>query len=672
MNKILGNMEEILEHHVSGFHQYRFGPSASLTYVSRNFCRMLGCAKEEFQNRETDPCAGFVHPSDRQVYADFLDGLSRREQTLTTAYRVMGKDGTVKYIQDTATSNRLDDGTMVAYSTWSDITPIQTRTADLQFLNETIPCGFVRYTCDKNPRITYFNEQMLKMLRLEDLASSTEGGAGSYLEMYRENVFLMIPMEERGRFIRTLERAYQGETVAGEMTLLRSDGTRARVYGWITRHVGEDGREEFQSVCMDITEKHEREKRRESERYLKALSDIYDIIFEYDFSARTVKCLWGQKSATFRSLEQIPMKLEEATENWIRNTVIEVDRERVLQFFRELYRPDVREREGQPPQIRYRALSSDGSVKTYGGIFLKIDPSVSFFCCRNLVEEQETDQLRHENVSLKHMNENMQEFVVRFTDGIIAFEVDDDHVKPLYASDNVCQFFGYTKEEWRRIAQEKPTIKDFVSRSSVEYEAFMDLFRNGEAEFEYIDTKTRLPHRIKAVCSHMYFGSETQRYVMLYSADDNQRTKKEEPAGSPAVSIRTFGYFDVFVDGKPIAFRNEKSKELFALLVDRRGGYGSSEEAIGFLWEEESANSVTLARYRKVALRLKNILEEYGISDIVESVNGRRRIAVEKVRCDLFDYLSGREEHAQLFKGSYLTNYSWGETTLGELWQHAE
>ena len=33
----------------------------------------------------------------------------------------------------------------------------------------------------------------------------------------------------------------------------------------------------------------------------------------------------------------------------------------------------------------------------------------------------------------------------------------------------------------------------------------------------------------------------------------------------------------------------------------------------------------------------------------------------------LSTFLSGREENAQLFKGSYLTNYSWGETTLAEL-----
>lgn len=138
-------------------------------------------------------------------------------------------------------------------------------------------------------------------------------------------------------------------------------------------------------------------------------------------------------------------------------------------------------------------------------------------------------------------------------------------------------------------------------------------------------------------------------------------------AETRAVYIRTFGYFDVFVDDKPIAFRSQKSKELFALLVDRRGGYVSSEEAISFLWENEPISPVTLARYRKVALRLKNILAEYGIADAVEAVDGKRRIVTDRVRCDLYDYLSGREEFAGLFKGSYLTNYSWGEVTLGEL-----
>ena len=85
------------------------------------------------------------------------------------------------------------------------------------------------------------------------------------------------------------------------------------------------------------------------------------------------------------------------------------------------------------------------------------------------------------------------------------------------------------------------------------------------------------------------------------------------------------------------------------------------------MWEEETANPVTLARCRKVALRLKNTLEEYGVSDILESVSGKRRLMTDRVRCDLYDYLSGAPEHAQLFKGSYLSNYSWGEVTLSGL-----
>jgi len=83
--------------------------------------------------------------------------------------------------------------------------------------------------------------------------------------------------------------------------------------------------------------------------------------------------------------------------------------------------------------------------------------------------------------------------------------------------------------------------------------------------------------------------------------------------------------------------------------------------------EEEPVNTLTLSRYRKVALRLKSTLEEYGISDIVESVDGKRRIVMDRVDCDLYNYLSGKEEYSQLFQGNYLTNYSWGETTLGGL-----
>ncbi len=137
------------------------------------------------------------------------------------------------------------------------------------------------------------------------------------------------------------------------------------------------------------------------------------------------------------------------------------------------------------------------------------------------------------------------------------------------------------------------------------------------------------------------------------------------------VRIRTFGFFDIFIDGKALAFNHAKSKELLALLVDRQGGFVTSAEAVSYLWEDESADRLTLSRYRKVAMRLKDTLEQYGIGDIIENRNGSRRLVPERVSCDLYDYLAHRSE-SDSFKGYYMSNYSWAEPTLAQLLNEKE
>lgn len=661
MKDILNNMNDILSLGISGFHQYVLTDPVHIGYASKNLCDMLGITEDELLSETEDKYALMVHPADRETYSEFINNMKQKEQTLKAEYRLIKKSGEVIYVCDTVTVKKDSDGILSGYSVLTDITEIKKKNDNLQFLNETIPCGFLKYTCEKQPKVTYINRQMMEFLRFPE----AKEGELDYLELFKANIFLMIPMEERRRFSLYLNRVYSaGTPLAGEMTILRCDGTRAYMFGWVTKCVNEQGVEEFQSVCIDITERHQAKKANETRRYLKALTDVYDKIFEYDLGANTVKCLYSSNSPMFKWLENIPMQMEDATEKWISGTVVDEDRDRLRSFFKDfcqkkLYKPDAR-----PPRITYRAQSSSGDIKTYGGIFLKIDNSVSLYCCRSVQDDKEADYLRNENVSLK---ENMHELVMRFTDGVAAFEVNDGYVTPLYASDNVCEFFGFTKEEWLPLMKKSTPIKDFVARSDAAYEEIVELLKNGEAEFTYFDLKSETERRIKAICSHKSPSSSSPRYIMLYNVEDTGTEKGLSLPENRTVSIRTFGYFDVFVGDKAVAFRNKKSKELFALLVDRRGGFVSSEEAISFLWEDELVNSVTLARYRKVALRLKNILEEYGISDVMETVDGKRRIVTEKVRCDLYDYLSGKEEYAQLFKGNYLTNYSWGENTLAEL-----
>ena len=131
--------------------------------------------------------------------------------------------------------------------------------------------------------------------------------------------------------------------------------------------------------------------------------------------------------------------------------------------------------------------------------------------------------------------------------------------------------------------------------------------------------------------------------------------------------IRTFGYFDIFVDGMPVYFSNAKEKELLALLVDRKGGSLSSEEAITYLWLDEPYSEKVKGRYRKVAMCLKRTLERHGIGHILNNVNGVRSLDVSSVECDYFDYISGKAKDGDGFAGVYMANYSWAEETLALL-----
>ena len=662
MNNTLNNIEEILGHQICGFHQYVLTSPVHLNYVSVNLCEMLGIQQTELLDDRADLYAQMVHPADREKYSDFINKIIIKEQSLTGEYRLVKKDGTIICVRDTITPKKLDDGTLIGHSVLTDITDIKNENTDLQFLNETVPCGFLRYTCEKQPKITYINPKMIELLRFPEV----KDGEMDYLEMYKSNIFLMIPMEERRRFSKYLNRVFSSDVpIAGDMTLLRCDGTRAHIFGWVTKCINEQGEAEFQSVCMDITERYQARKSSESKRYLQALTDVYDKIFEFNLDANTVKCLHCEENSYFKRFENIAMQIEDALEKWLIASVATEQQDTIRRFFKDFCQKRLSGVDGKPPQITYKARSTDNNVKQYTGVFIKVDESVSFYCCREVKEAAESVALREENSQLK---EKMRNLVKQFSDGIAAFEVTAEGlVKPLYATENVCDFFGYTEEEWLPLTERFTPLENFVSYSEVPYEKYAELLRTGEAEFSYFDYQSETERKIKAICSKKEPNVNSSRYVMLYPVEGGSEAVKQTLPENRTVSIRTFGYFDVFVGDTPIAFRNKKSKELLALLVDRKGGYVTSEEAISFLWEDEPANTLTLSRYRKVALRLKSTLEEYGITDIVEAVDGKRRIVMEKVECDLYNYLSGKEEYSQLFKGSYLTNYSWGETTLGEL-----
>lgn len=64
--------------------------------------------------------------------------------------------------------------------------------------------------------------------------------------------------------------------------------------------------------------------------------------------------------------------------------VVEKDQEQVRVFF-DAFLHQKQDTPGlRPPQVHYQARSSDGRIRTYTGIFLKIEDSVSLFCTRRM------------------------------------------------------------------------------------------------------------------------------------------------------------------------------------------------------------------------------------------------------------------------------------------------
>ena len=304
MDNTIKNAQEIISRSISGFHQYILNDPVHVGYVSQNFCALTGFAENELLHESRDLYQSLVHAADLHIYTDFIQALQTGKQTHSCEYRLMKKDGSFLYVRDTTTVDRLSDGTIVGNSVLTDITELKNETVNLQFLNETIPCGFLKYTCEAQPKVTYVNDKMLAFLRFPE----TKNGELDYLEMCKDNIFLMIPMEERRRFALYLNRVYSaGVPIAGDITVLRCDGTRAHLFGWVTKCVNAQGDEEFQTVCMDITERHLARKANETKRYLKALTDVYDKIFEYDLSKNTVNCLYTNHSPIFEWMENIPM-----------------------------------------------------------------------------------------------------------------------------------------------------------------------------------------------------------------------------------------------------------------------------------------------------------------------------------------------------------------------------
>lgn len=127
------------------------------------------------------------------------------------------------------------------------------------------------------------------------------------------------------------------------------------------------------------------------------------------------------------------------------------------------------------------------------------------------------------------------------------------------------------------------------------------------------------------------------------------------------IFARTFGNFDLFIDGKAVMFKSAKAKELLAFLVDRQGGTVNTGQIIATLWEDRPKDEATQSLCSKIAKTLQEELNQHGIGDILVQSRGVKRVDIDKFDCDLYELLNGEEQATKKYLGEYMSEYGWAE-----------
>ncbi len=224
-------------------------------------------------------------------------------------------------------------------------------------------------------------------------------------------------------------------------------------------------------------------------------------------------------------------------------------------------------------------------------------------------------------------------------------------------------------------------IKEYLKDSengSVDV-AFLDIEMRGENGLEAAKTLIDSFPNINIIFTTGYseytldaLQMHASGYIMKPVTADRVRYELEHlrfPVKKKGLYARAFGNFEVFYGDTPVNFRYQKTRELLAYLIDRKGAQCRNNEIISVLFEDDGDENSHISYLKNIRTDLVNVLSRYGKEDCLIRTRGEMGIVMDRLDCDYFDYLNnpGDEEKSAAFRGEYMSQYSWGEYTLGNL-----
>ena len=137
--------------------------------------------------------------------------------------------------------------------------------------------------------------------------------------------------------------------------------------------------------------------------------------------------------------------------------------------------------------------------------------------------------------------------------------------------------------------------------------------------------------------------------------------------GGKRLFAQTFGNFELFADGKPVAFKYTKTKEIVAVLINNRGAQTSNGEIIACLWEDDGDPEKKSSYLSNLRQDLQNTFTKLKLNGVILKQGGSLAIATDRIECDLYDWLEKKQESRYHYLGDYMNQYSWPEVMHAQL-----
>jgi len=125
--------------------------------------------------------------------------------------------------------------------------------------------------------------------------------------------------------------------------------------------------------------------------------------------------------------------------------------------------------------------------------------------------------------------------------------------------------------------------------------------------------------------------------------------------------VQCFGNFDVFADNKILYFPRQKSKEVLAYLIHKRGTSCNIKELCAVIYDNTENVSSVEKQIQPVISGMMKTLKESNVDDIIIKNFNSISVDVNKVDCDFYRYLEKDPGLTGIYTGEYMTNYAWAE-----------